>query len=50
MLTGSFFAGGFDCDESGEQRCFGAFLIYCAAADDDFAHGGLVDQSRFERW
>jgi len=38
----------FDRDQSGEQRRFGTFLVDGAAADDNLAHAGFVDQARFE--
>src|SRR6266850_1496495 len=43
----SFFAS-VSLEQRGEKRCFRTFLIYGAAAHDDFSEAGFINQSRFE--
>ena len=45
-FTGQLAARGFEGVQRGEERRLGPFLIHGAAADEDFAEAGLVDDAR----
>ena len=48
-VHGHFFARAANGVKRGEERGFRAFLIDGAAAHDDFAEAGFIEQSRFKR-
>src|SRR5712671_2350015 len=49
-IDGEFAACAANGVKGGEERSFGTFLVYGAAADDYFAEAGLVDERGVPGW